>query len=80
MTVRSQFSVWRALRVAWTLTDLGGSDSPSATHVAAALDFGIGVSHERTRRRTTLGLGPSVHRGAGCVAIVVGGPRGRGCA
>ncbi|WP_277371461.1 YifB family Mg chelatase-like AAA ATPase [Rhodococcus rhodochrous] len=29
----------RALRVAWTLSDLDGSDSPSATHVAAALDF-----------------------------------------
>nr|WP_308188068.1 hypothetical protein [Rhodococcus rhodochrous] len=28
-----------ALRVAWTLSDLDGSDSPSATHVAAALDF-----------------------------------------
>ncbi|WP_419150191.1 hypothetical protein [Rhodococcus pyridinivorans] len=30
---------WRTLVVAWTLSDLDGSDSPSATHVAAALDF-----------------------------------------
>ncbi|WP_138842677.1 hypothetical protein [Rhodococcus pyridinivorans] len=27
------------LGVAWTLSDLDGSDSPTATHVAAALDF-----------------------------------------
>ncbi|QOW00494.1 hypothetical protein INP59_09320 [Rhodococcus pyridinivorans] len=34
-----EFGQSATLGVAWTLSDLDGSDSPTATHVAAALDF-----------------------------------------